>query len=264
MPCLPVLQGGLLAQGCLISYTVRRLLRGEPLSVFKRGNIYWYKFTWGGKRIQESTRQSNYRAAVNIENDAKTKLAQGNAGIRIKKDAGTLADYLTNHLKPWAEAQFAQRPKSLKWYRNEINVLLNHAPLAGARLDELGDDLLAGFKSARLKQGRKISTVNSTIRVLRSALAHAVDDGLLAAKPKLKILPGAKHRDHVVRPDEEAKYLAVASEPLKSFATLLVGSGLLPTKRFACVGKISYGTQGGTARCRLRAARLRQLRVSCL
>lgn len=103
-----------------------------------------------------------------------------------------------------------EKPKSLKWYRNECNVLLNYAPLAGARLDEINDEMLAGFESARLKQGRKISTVNSTIRVLRSALAHAADDGLPAFRPKLKILPGAKHREHVVRPNEEAKYLAVA------------------------------------------------------
>jgi hypothetical protein len=74
-----------------------------------------------------------------MENDAKTKLATGNAGIRIKKEAGTLADYLTNHLKPWAEAQFTQKPKSLKWYRNEINVLLNYGPVAGARLDEINN-----------------------------------------------------------------------------------------------------------------------------
>jgi len=49
---------------------------------------------------------------------------------------------LSNNLLPWAKAQFAEQPKSLKWYRNEINVLLNHAPLAGARLDEITDDLL--------------------------------------------------------------------------------------------------------------------------
>jgi hypothetical protein len=88
--------------------------KGHAVSVFKRGNIYWYKFIWGGKRIQESTRQSNYRAAINIENDAKTKLAQGNAGIRIKKEAKTLAGYLSENLLPWAEAQFTQQPKSLK------------------------------------------------------------------------------------------------------------------------------------------------------
>jgi integrase len=202
------------------------------MSVFKRGKIYWYKFTWGGKRIQESTRQSNHRAAVNMENDAKTKLAQGNAGIRIKKEAVTLADYLTNNLLPWAEAQFTEKPKSLKWYRNEINVLLNYAPLAGARLDEIGDGSLAGFKSARLKKGRAISTVNSTIRALRSALAHAVDDGMLLAKPKLTIIKGAKHREHVVLPEELNKYLAAAPQPLRDVATVLAETGLRPEECF--------------------------------
>ncbi|MGC1684027.1 MAG: tyrosine-type recombinase/integrase [Candidatus Acidiferrales bacterium] len=202
------------------------------MSVYKRGKVYWYRFQWGGKLIQESTHQSNYRAAVNFENDAKTKLAQGNAGIRIKKDAGTLAQYIKDHLLPWVEAQFQQRPKSLKWYRNECKVLSNYSPLASARLTEINDRLLADFKSYRLKQGRTVSTVNSTIRVLRSALKHAVNDGLLASKPELHILPGATVRDHVVWPEEEVKYLAAATEPLKSLATILVGTGLRPDEAF--------------------------------
>ena len=202
------------------------------MGVFKRGNIYWYKFTWGGKRIQESTRQSNFRAAVNMESDAKTKLAQGNAGIRIKKEACTLADYLKNNLLPWAEAQFTKKPKSLKWYKNEANVLMNFAPLAGARLDEIDNELLTAFKTVRQKEGRKISTINSTIRVLRSALAHALEDELLNVKPRLKILPGAEHRTYVVPPKDEKKYLDVASEPLKSYVILLLNTGLRPDEAF--------------------------------
>jgi integrase len=49
---------------------------------------------------------------------------------------------------------------------------------------------------------------------------------MIAAKPKLKILAGANRREHVVLPEELEKYLAAATEPLRSVATVLVDSGL--------------------------------------
>ena len=37
------------------------------MSIFKRGNMYWYKFMWNGEMIRESTRQGNDRKARQVE-----------------------------------------------------------------------------------------------------------------------------------------------------------------------------------------------------
>ena len=42
------------------------------------------------------------------------------------------------------------------------------------------------------------------------------------------MLPGEKHREHVVMPDEEARYLAAAPEPLASVSVVLIDTGLRP------------------------------------
>jgi hypothetical protein len=36
------------------------------MAVYKRGRVWWYKFTWNGEPIRESTGQTNKRVAEQI------------------------------------------------------------------------------------------------------------------------------------------------------------------------------------------------------
>ena len=201
--------------------------------IYKRGRIYWYKFVWQGKPVRESTKQGNDKVARQMEAAHRTSLAKGEVGLREKKPVPTLATFLTDRILPWAEATFAARtPKSAKWYRNESRALKEYRPLASAPLDGITGELTSAFAAYRLKQGKQVATVNSSLRVLRRVLNLAVEWGLIAAAPKLKALPGERCREHVVTPEEEARYLAVAPEPLASIATILVDSGLRPEECF--------------------------------
>ena len=46
--------------------------------------------------------------------------------------------------------------------------------------------------------------------------------------PLIKMLPGERHREHVVKFDEETRYLAAAPEPLGSVASILFDTGMRP------------------------------------
>jgi integrase len=200
--------------------------------VYKRGKYYYFKFQWKGRMLYFSTGQSDARVATNLESKKRIELAEHRGGIRKKKPVPTLHDYLHEAIIPWAEAQFTAVPKSLKWYRNEARVLCEYKPLADAQLDQIKESLVGGFKSWRLKQGRAIATVNSTIRVLRSTLRHAVEDGLLDVAPKIKVLKGANTRKFVVLPEQEQPYLDACTEPLRTVATIILDAGLRPDECF--------------------------------
>jgi integrase len=51
---------------------------------------------------------------------------------------------------------------------------------------------------------------------------------VLQGVPRIKRLPGERHREFVLSPEEEARYLCAASEPLASVATVLADSGMRP------------------------------------
>lgn len=201
--------------------------------IYKRGKLYWYKFMWDGKLVRESTRQGNDKVARNMESAHRTSLAKGEVGIREKKAVPTLASFLTERILPWAEATFAANtPKNAKWYRNECRALKEYKPLANAPLDRITGELASEFAAQRIKQGRQIATVNSSLRVLRRALNLAVEWGVIASGPKLRVLSGERRRERVVSAEEEAKYLAVASEPLASIASVLADTGMRPEECF--------------------------------
>jgi integrase len=203
------------------------------MSIYKRGGIYWYKFMWQGKLIRESTKQGNDKVARNMESAHRTSLAKGEVGIREKKPVPTLAEFMDSRFEPWAKSTFENTTrKSWLWYRTGIRALIGYKPLANARLDKIKGELASEFAAHRLREGMQITTVNNDLRVLRRVLRLAAEWGALEAAPKIRLLPGSRHRERVITPEEEARYLAVASEPLASIAALLADTGMRPDECF--------------------------------
>ena len=83
------------------------------MSIFKRGNVYWYKFMWNGEMIRESTKQGNDKKARNIESAHRTRLskqedARKDACLRLKCSEVLLCD----ECEKWFVAEEAHRDES--------------------------------------------------------------------------------------------------------------------------------------------------------
>lgn len=201
--------------------------------IYKRGNVYWYKFMWNGVSLRESTKQGNDKVARQMEAAHRTSLAKGEVGIREKKIVPTLSEFCSQRFEPWAKATFEDSaPKSWLWYRTGIRSLLSYKPLGTTRLNEILGESTCDFAAFRQTRGLQVSTVNSSLRVLRSILHRAVEWGVLEAAPKIRLLPGERRRERVVTRDEETKYLSAAREPLGAIAVVLADTGMRPEECF--------------------------------
>ncbi len=202
--------------------------------IYKRGKkgIYWYRFMWQGKLIRESTKQGNDKVARSMESAHRTSLAKGEVGIREKKVVPTLAQFIEGRFEPWAESVFASKPKTWLWYRNGMRRLLEFAPVAALRLNELTGESVASYVAHRQSGGLEVSSINRELQVLRRVLHLAVEWGALGASPKIRMIAGERHRERVVTPHEESRYLAAAPEPLTSIATVLSDTGMRPDECF--------------------------------
>jgi integrase len=212
------------------------------VGIYKRGEIYWYKFQWMGKLIRESTKQGNDKVARQMEAAHRTSLAKGEVGIREKVAVPTLKQFCDIRLEPWAKATFEHTCKNnWFWFRAGIRRLRACKSLAKATLDEITNEKVAGFaahEQARwqnrgrgeeeAKCGLAVSSINSSIRVLRRILNLAVEWGVVESAPRLALLPGEHHRERVVTPDEELRYLRAASALLADVATVLADTGMRP------------------------------------
>ena len=72
------------------------------MSIYKRGDVYWYKFQFNGTLVRESTRQGNDKVARQMESAHRTSLAKGEVGIRDKKTVPTLKEFCDRRFEPWA------------------------------------------------------------------------------------------------------------------------------------------------------------------
>jgi hypothetical protein len=72
------------------------------MAVYKRGGTWWYRFTWRGRAIRESTKQSNKRLAEQMDAAHKTSLAKGEVGLRDRKPVPILKDFAEKEFKPFS------------------------------------------------------------------------------------------------------------------------------------------------------------------
>jgi integrase len=201
----------------------------------KRGacGVYWYKFMWDGKLVRESTRQGNDKIARNMESAHRTSLAKGEVGIREKQASPILSEFLSGRFEPWAKARFEKNShKTWLWYRTSMRAILKYKPLASAPLENISSERISEFAAHRQSLKMQVSSVNNTLRALRRILRLAVEWGAVEVSAQIKMVPGERHRERVVAVEEETRYLAAASEPLASIASVLVDTGMRPEECF--------------------------------
>jgi integrase len=207
--------------------------------IFKRGKIYWYKFMWNGEMVRRSTRQGSDKVARQIESAHRTSLAKGEVGIREKKTAPTLKEFCEKRFEPWAKATFeSTRPNNWFWFRTGIRQVTAYDGLGKARLDQITNEKIAGYvaservrvqkRGAGKKRGLAVSSINSSLRVLRRILNVALEWGVTESAPKIQLLTGEARRERVITPDEEKLYLALAPPLLHDLAAVLVDTGMRP------------------------------------
>ena len=80
------------------------------MSIYKRGNVYWYKFMWNGELIRESTKQGNDRKARQIEAAHRTRLAkQQDAREEARERLQCSAVLLCEECERWFNAETVTR-----------------------------------------------------------------------------------------------------------------------------------------------------------
>ena len=151
------------------------------MGIYKRGEVYWYKFTWQGRSVRESTKQGNDKVARQMEAAHKTSLARGEVGIREKRPVPTLREFCDTRVEPWAKASFEYTcVNNWFWFRAGIRRLRGCESLAKTRLDEITNETVAGFarmsnhdcrivEKARLKTSADWPSAPSTVQSACSA-----------------------------------------------------------------------------------------------
>ena len=176
------------------------------MSVYLRGETWWYKFKFAGQTIRESAKTASKTVAKGAERSRRRELEEGFNGIS-KPERAKLFNVAADE---WLEAKKAHlSPRSVKIEQLNFKHL---KPSFGLMLicDIRGNDVGA-YQSARLRQGAAPKTINLEVGTVRAILRkHRLWANI---QPDVKML---RVRDDVGRSLSEGEEKALLTECRKS------------------------------------------------
>jgi integrase len=199
------------------------------MSIYKRGKFYWYRFVWSAKEIRRSTKQGNDKVARQMEAAHRTALAKGEVGIREKKPAPTLKEFLEAEFRPYVKIAHALKPGTLRYYIQGCDMLVR-SKIARIAVDHLTDQNARHFEAEYSELSP--SGINRGLRTLRRALNLGYQWGRMDKPVRITLAKGEKQRERVLTDDELNTYLAACPQPWRDCATIIAEEGIRPGEVF--------------------------------
>ena len=202
--------------------------------VYKRkgSKYYWTRIKHHGRALSESTGTVNKVAAKKIEAQRRVELAMVDAGLpgRRRERTPPLARFLRDEFLPFVKS--TTKPNTYRFYETQSEALEN-SPLANKLLNEITSGDIAEYAARRRASGVEVSTVNGDLATLRRAFRLAQEwNRVTILLPRVKMMPGANHREGILTVEQCDAYLLAAQPLLKDIATILIDAGLRPEECF--------------------------------
>jgi len=190
------------------------------MSIFKRGSVWWLRFTTpDGREIRESAQTADRRQAQELHDRRKAEC--------------------------WRQVKLGEAPRHtwqeavVRWIEDHperkglVNVRLHfrqaHAALGQLHLDEVSAEAIAQYVRERRAAGVMNSTINQGLSAIRAVLHAAHRWGWLAAVPVLQNLPVGERRIRWLTRDEADRLVAELPAHLAAMARFSLATGLRET-----------------------------------
>jgi integrase len=203
--------------------------------------VWWIRYTdASGKLRREKTGTKS--AAITLYHKRKTEALEGKKlPEKLRLARPTLREFSKRFLQA-VQTRCAAKPRTAKFYAEQVKRLLEYEPLANSRLSDLDEALVEDFVQHRsssfvrrcTKRGVKISTerrvspstVNRALATLRRLLRLAQEWRVIDRVPRIRLVTGEHSRDYVVSYEQEQMYLEFAPQHLGELAMLGLDTGL--------------------------------------
>jgi integrase len=204
------------------------------MALYKRPNsrFYWMKFTFDGQLVQQSTKCSNKRDALQVEAAFRHELALGRIGIEPKVKAPTFIKAVDDFLV-WSKVEHAAQPNTYRRYYFSGELLKKYFGMV--KVDKIQKKDIENFIAWRAGQtSRKTKdfitreTINNELLTLKIILKRLVESKILRSNPAfgVKQLKANDRNYHVITHEEEKRYLLAAPQPLQDVAILMLETGM--------------------------------------
>lgn len=174
------------------------------MSLYKRGDVWWYKFWFNGQLIRESSKSDSKTIAKDAEHARRRELEQAYNHIPKRQRM----PLFSHAAELWLASKAGLADRSREWYEQCVEHLKREYG-KGLVCDVDANDV-AEYRRKRLAAGVSNRTVNYETGSLRGILRQFGLWGPIA--DRVKALPERHDVGRAIPPEEETKLLAAASQ----------------------------------------------------
>jgi len=179
------------------------------MSLFKRGNVWWYEFWFAGLRIRESTKTSSKTLAAAAEQKRLRELAQGfnNVEDTRRERVRTINEIARDFLASYR----LRHPRSATFAEYAIGHLRR---LLGERmLVDVNEQAVKQYQEARLRETAAPKSINEEVGFLLRIMDEAGDAlRLRLRRRELLKLRIERQIGRAFSPEEKARLMECAKE----------------------------------------------------
>ncbi len=211
------------------------------MSVFRRGHVYWYEFSFVGSRIRESSKSRSKTVAKDAERARRRELEEGFNGIK-KPHRAMLFSVAAGD---WLKAKTAHlSPSTVRIERTNLGHL---NPFFGRLLlCDISAESVAHYQVFRTEEGASPKTVNLEIGTLRAVLRkHRL---WAAIQQDVRMLRTVDDVGRAISREEEAALLRACGESRSRSLLPAVALALNTAMRYSELRLLKWANVNSVAR----------------
>ncbi|HEY4739906.1 MAG TPA: hypothetical protein VIH76_04860 [Candidatus Acidoferrales bacterium] len=183
------------------------------MSLYRRGDVWWYKFRFAGQVIRESSKSKSRTLAREAERARRHQLEDGYNGIIRREKAQTFPIAA----KRWLDSRMAHvAPRTVDLYELATEHLKKH--FGTLLLSDISAADIASYQGKRTAAKAAGRTVNLEIAVLRAIMKKSKLWG--AVSDDVQFMKERRDVGRAINPEQETALLKVTSEPRRSDSAL--------------------------------------------
>jgi integrase len=199
------------------------------MRVFKRpgSSYYYFDFDLDGKTHVKSTRLKKERDAMDYAAAYRLRLVKGEVGL-AEQDKPLVPTFkqFQAQFDAWIEAQHADHPGTLKFYKGNYQILVEFEEMRDLPLDRIDEAVIERLKFWALSKVGK-TTVNRYLATLRKALRYAWRKlKMIDCAPVIEQYQNERQVEYVFDTKAYQQWIEKAEEPLRSASILARNSGI--------------------------------------
>lgn len=188
------------------------------MALYKRGNVWWVRFTDpGGREVRRSAQTEDRRSAQEFHDRLKASLWR----------QAKLGEHPRRRWQEAVERWCAERAYKATLQDDVSHLRWLHPYLYDRYLDAIDRDVIDDIRLARLQEGRANATVNRTLQVIRSILRAAAREwDWLESVPFVRMLPEKTRRIRWLTREEADRLLEALPEHIAEMMRFTLATGL--------------------------------------